>query len=217
MAAKDAHSLLSPVPAGPPRVPAPGSEIPLCVDLDDTLAKTDSSWEAVAQILFRHPLRLLGILRGCGRGRAWMKRLLSQASPVPAESLPYNADVLGLITQAKSAGRKVLLVTASDQLVADRVAAHLKLFDEAIGSDGVTNLKGAAKAELLVKKFGRGGFDYAGDSAADIPVWVAARRAYAVNPAPAAAKWAAGRASATTLGAARSSWSALARTLWPRH
>jgi len=146
-----------------------------------------------------------------------MKRLLSQASPVPAESLPYNADVLGLITQAKSAGRKVLLVTASDQLVADRVAAHLKLFDEAIGSDGVTNLKGAAKAELLVKKFGRGGFDYAGDSAADIPVWEAARRAYAVNPAPAAAKWAAQSASATTLGAARGGWRARLRALRPRH
>jgi phosphoserine phosphatase len=121
-----------------------------------------------------------------------------------------------LITQAKSAGRKVLLVTASDQLVADRVAAHLKLFDEAIGSDGVTNLKGAAKAELLVKKFGRGGFDYAGDSAADIPVWVAARRAYAVNPAPAAAKWAAQSASATTLGAVRAGWRARLRALRPR-
>ena len=216
MVAKDAHSPVPPVPAGPPQVPAPGSEIPLCVDLDDTLVRTDCSWEAVAQILFRHPLRLLGILRGCGRGRAWMKRQISQASPLPVESLPYNADVLGLITQAKSAGRKVLLVTASDQLVADRVAAHLKLFDEAIGSDGVTNLKGAAKAELLVKKFGRGGFDYAGDSAADIPVWEAARQAYAVNPASAARRWLAQRGSVTTLGAARGGWPGLARALWPR-
>jgi phosphoserine phosphatase len=185
--------------------------------LDGTLLNTDSSWEAVAQILFHRPLRLLGILLGCVRGRAWIKREISTAAPLPVESLPYNAEVLALITQAKSAGRKVLLVTASDQVVADSVAACLKLFDEAIGSDGVTNLRGTAKAELLVKKFGRGGFDYAGDSAVDIPVWEAARRAYAVNPAPAAAKWAAGRASATTLGAARSSWSALARTLWPRH
>jgi phosphoserine phosphatase len=187
------------------------------VDLDGTLLKTDCSWEAVVQMLFRHPLRLLGILRGCGRGRAWLKRQISTAAPLPVESLPYNADVIGLIRQAKSSGRKALLVTASDQLVADSVAAHLKLFDEAIGSDGVTNLRGAAKAELLVKKFGRGGFDYAGDSAVDIPVWEAARRAYAVNPAPAAARWLAQRGSATTLGAARGGWRLLARALRPRH
>jgi phosphoserine phosphatase len=187
------------------------------VDLDGTLLKTDSSWEAVLQILFRHPLRLAGILRGCGRGRAWMKRELAKAASLPVASLPCNADVLALIAQAKSAGRKVLLVTASDQLIADVIAAHLKLFDEAIGSDGVTNLRGAAKAALLVKKFGRGGFDYAGDSAQDIPVWEAARHAYAVNPAPAAARWAARRGSVTTLGVARGRWRALARVLWPRH
>jgi phosphoserine phosphatase len=145
-----------------------------------------------------------------------MKRELSKAAPLRVESLPFNADVIGLITQARSAGRKALLVTASDQMVADRIAAHLKLFDEVIGSDGVTNLKGTAKAELLVKKFGRGGFDYAGDSAADIPVWEAARQAYAVNPASAARRWLAQRGSVTTLGAARGGWPGLARALWPR-
>ena len=133
------------------------------------------------------------------------------------EALPYNPDVLELIAQARSAGRKVLLVTASDQLVADRVAAHLKLFDEAIGSDGVTNLRGAAKAALLVKKFGRGGFDYAGDSVMDIPVWEAARHAYAVNPTPAAARWAAKRGSATILGAVRARWRAPTQAWRPRH
>jgi len=118
-----------------------------------------------------------------------------------------------LIAQRKAAGCKVLLVTASDQLIADAIAAHLKVFDEAIGSDGATNLKGAAKAALLVKRFGRGGFDYAGDSAADIPVWEAARHAYAVNPAPAAGRWIAQRGAATVLGAGRRGWGVLARTL----
>ena len=217
MVAKDAQPLVPPSPASPPQGPAPGREVPLCVDLDGTLVQTDCSWEAAAQILFRHPLRLLGILLRCGRGRAWIKREISKAAPLPVQSLPYNAEVIGLITQAKSAGRKALLVTASDQLVADSIAAHLKLFDEAIGSDGVTILKGIAKAELLVRKFGRGGFDYAGDSAVDIPVWEAARHAYAVNPPPAAARWLAQRGSATTLGAARGGWRALARALRSRH
>jgi phosphoserine phosphatase len=131
--------------------------------------------------------------------------------------LPYNAEVISLIQQAKAAGRKALLVTASDQIVADAVAAHLKLFDEAIGSDGVTILRGAAKAKLLVDRFGRGGFDYAGDSAMDIPVWEAARHAYAVNPAPSAARWIARRGSTTILGASQGGWRAAARLVWPRH
>jgi 4-hydroxybenzoate polyprenyltransferase/phosphoglycolate phosphatase-like HAD superfamily hydrolase len=199
------------------------------VDLDGTLVKTDCLWEAAVQILFRHPSRLIGILLGCGRGKAWIKRQIGQTAPLPVESLPYNADVLGLIKQAKAAGRKAILITASDQLMADGIAAHLKLFDEVIGSDGTTNLKGPAKAAWLVKKFGRGGFDYAGDSAADIPVWEAARRAYAVNPAPPAARWVAQRGSASisggtplphsaaTLGAARGRFRALARALRPQH
>ena len=214
MAAINPQTLVPSAPASPPLAPATGSAVPLCVDLDGTLLKTDSSWEAVLQILFRHPLRLAAVLGSCERGRAWMKKQLAKAASLPPASLPYNADVLALIAQAKSAGRKALLVTASDQLVADAVAAHLKLFDEAIGSDGVTNLRGAAKAALLVKKFGRGGFDYAGDSAQDIPVWRAARHGYAVNPAPAAARWAARRGSVTTLGAARGRWRAMAAPLW---
>jgi 4-hydroxybenzoate polyprenyltransferase/phosphoserine phosphatase len=210
---------------------ATDKEIPLCVDMDGTLVRTDCLWEAAVQILFHHSSRLAGILLGCWRGKAWIKRQIAQTAALPVASLPYNKDVISLITQAKSAGRKAILITASDQVMADGIAAHLKLFDEVIGSDGVTNLKGPAKAELLVKKFGRGGFDYAGDSAADIPVWEAARRAYAVNPVPAAKRWVAqhgpeGTGSgggtplphyATTLGVRRGRFGALVRALRPQH
>ena len=44
-----------------------------------------------------------------------------------------------------------------------------------------------------------------------------ARHAYAVNPSPAARRWIAQRGSATTLGAARGGWRALARALRPQH
>lgn len=43
------------------------------------------------------------------------------------------------------------------------------------------NLKGAAKAAALVAQFGAGGFDYAGDSCADLPVWLEARHAIMVG------------------------------------
>jgi hypothetical protein len=179
------------------------------------LVKTDCIWEAILQILIYRPLRMLAILGGGWRGTAWMKRALGREALLPVESLPYNAEVIALIAQARAAGRKVLLVTASDQLMGDAVAAHLKLFDEVIGSDGVINVRGTTKAALLVKKFGRGGFDYAGDSAVDIPVWEAARYVIAVNPESAARRWVAQRGSGTVLGTARHTGRALARAAQP--
>jgi len=217
MVDKDAQAMDPPTPAKPRDPPLAGREAPLCVDLDGTLVKTDCLWEALAQMLFHQPPRLAGILMGGWRGRAWIKHQISKSSPLSAESLPFNAEVIALIAREKAAGRKVVLATASDQLTADIIAAHLKVFDEVLGSDGVTNLRGSAKASLLAQKFGRGGFDYAGDSAMDIPVWEAARHAYVVNPAPAAKAWADGRPSATLMGNARDSWLPLARALRPKH
>ena len=86
------------------------------------------------------------------------------------------------LRQARAAGRPVFLVTAADQSVADLVARHLGLFDGVFGSDGQSNLKGAAKAAFLVQRFGAQKFDYAGDAEADRPVWRVARQAIVINP-----------------------------------
>jgi hypothetical protein len=75
-----------------------------------------------------------------------------------------------------------LLVTAADEVVARTIAAHLGLFDGVFASDGVLNLKGAAKAQFLTERFGPQGFDYVGDAVADIPVWREAAQAYVVAP-----------------------------------
>jgi 4-hydroxybenzoate polyprenyltransferase len=89
--------------------------------------------------------------------------------------------VLEVVRGAREAGRQVLLVTASDQRVADAVGRHLGLFDEVVGSDGARNLKGPEKARYLEGRFGAQGFDYVGDSMADLPVFAAAGRALVVG------------------------------------
>jgi 4-hydroxybenzoate polyprenyltransferase len=81
-----------------------------------------------------------------------------------------------------------VLCTASDQKIADAIASHLGVFDEAIGSDGQVNLAGERKAQMLEQRFGKAGFDYAGNSSADIAVWQRARRAIVVNASPAVAR-----------------------------
>ena len=64
-----------------------------------------------------------------------------------------------------------MLATAADRRIAAAVAAHLGLFSAVFASDGKVNLKGQAKADALVQRYGAGGYVYVGDSWADLPVW----------------------------------------------
>jgi apolipoprotein N-acyltransferase len=50
-----------------------------------------------------------------------------------------------------------------------------------LGSDGKTNLRSGNKLKALVENFGERGFDYAGNSSADLAVWRGAREAIVVN------------------------------------
>jgi len=155
---------------------------PLCVDLDGTLVATDTMGESVLGLLKTAPWKLFALLAALMQGRPKFKRYLAQNAPVDPAALPYRDEVLDEMRQAREDGRRVLLVTASDQATADAVAEHLELFDEAIGSDGENNLKAGRKAELLVSRFGAGGFQYIGDSSADLPIWRAANEAIMVCP-----------------------------------
>jgi len=64
----------------------------------------------------------------------------------------------------------------------DKLAERLELDGEHLGSDSKVNLTGRAKGEALVRKYGRGGFDYVGDAPVDLKVWKRADLAYVVAP-----------------------------------
>ena len=162
----------------------PTEKIPLVVDLDGTLIRTDMMWEAIAQILRRNPLAIFQILFWWTRGRAKLKQKLAARFKIDAATLPYHEPFLAWLRNEKNFGRKIILATASDLKLAQPVAAHVGNFDEVLASDGKTNLRSENKARLLVEKFGREGFDYAGNSRADFAVWQAARGAVIVNASP---------------------------------
>ena len=73
------------------------------------------------------------------------------------------------------------MATASHRLFTERVAAHLGCFDAVLASESGLNLIGVNKRDALLARYGERGFDYAGDSSDDLPVWAAARRAYVVG------------------------------------
>jgi len=153
----------------------------LCVDLDGTLIRGNVLWECVLVLLKTRPETLFFLPLWLLRGRAFLKQELARRVEVDPSRLPYNGQVLNLVREEKRAGRRIALVTAADQKLADAIAQHLGLFDEVHASDGHINLKGTAKAVLLSQHFASTGFDYVGDSAADLEVWRHSRAAYVVG------------------------------------
>ena len=143
----------------------------LCVDLDGTLVATDLLWESLVSALQRSPWIALALPFWLLRGRAYVKRRVADESMVDFATLPYREDVVAFVRGEFQRGRSVVLATAADEQLAAGVSGHLGMFAAVIASDGVTNLKGRAKAERLVGRFGSRNFDYLGNSRADIPCW----------------------------------------------
>jgi 4-hydroxybenzoate polyprenyltransferase len=145
--------------------------LPLCIDLDGTLLRTDTLMESYLRLVFAKPWMALAPLFWIGGGKAKMKREMAKRVALDPASLPYNEELLTHIRAEKARGRTLVLVTAADRSIADAVAAHLGLFDEVLASDGVTNLRGSNKAEALERRFGERGFLYAGNDHTDFAVW----------------------------------------------
>lgn len=157
------------------------SQAPLVVDLDGTLLLTDMLHETAVGLLRAAPLSVLRIPFWLGRGKAALKAELARRYEFDPALLPMNEPFVAWLREQRAAGRRLVLCTASDERIASAVAAHLGLFDEVLASNGAANLKGSAKARLLVERFGQGGFAYAGNAVADLPAWRAAGLAVVVN------------------------------------
>lgn len=167
-----------------PSSPTNDLDIPLCVDLDGTLIRCDTIWVSMRWLLKRNPLRLFSILWWWLQGRAHLKRQLAAHAAFDVAALPYHREFMDWLKQEKARGRTLVLVTAADQCMGERVAEHVGLFDEVIGSDGRSNLRGDTKRRCLTGRFGTHAYDYAGNSSVDFGVWPDVRHAIIVNARP---------------------------------
>ncbi|MBP8951372.1 MAG: UbiA family prenyltransferase [Armatimonadetes bacterium] len=162
------------------RLPADG--IPLCVDLDGTLVRTDTLLESILALLRDKPFCLFLLPLWLLRGKAWFKHQIAKRAALDVESLPYNKPLLELLRRERANGRRLVLVTACDQALARRIAEHVACFDAIYASDGRTNLKGRKKLGVLLDQFGPRRFMYVGNSAPDLFIWQQAALAVVINP-----------------------------------
>ena len=167
-----------PVPAS---VDATATHLPLCVDMDGTLLRVDTLHESAADVFARQPHLVLSALGWLLGGKATLKAELAKRWDFDPALLPLHPEFLNWLRIQRGAGRRIVLCTAANEAVAQRIADHLGIFDEVLASDGETNLRGAMKAERLVARFGEGGFAYAGNDTTDLPVWQRAGAAILVG------------------------------------
>ena len=153
---------------------------PLCVDLDGTLIKSDSLFDAACQFLHRNLLRFWQLPLWLAKGRAHLKAEVARRAPLDVTRLPYNSEVLSYLQTERRQGRQLYLASGADGPLAERVAAHLGIFSGVLASDSVTNLTSGKKLALLKDRFGE--FDYIGNSRADLPLLAGAREAMVANP-----------------------------------
>lgn len=156
--------------------------IPLVVDLDGTLLRSDTLLESLLSAGRAHPGTWLMLPLWLAKGVAHLKHRLAERSNIEVRTLPLNLELVGFLRAQKNKGRGLVLATGADQKIANAVAQHCGLFDRVMASDGQVNLTARQKCARLVREFGRHGFDYVGNSARDLPVWAAARQGLLVKP-----------------------------------
>lgn len=160
------------------------SGLPLVVDLDGTLIKTDLLFESANQFISRNPFSILSLLAWLANGRAYLKGRLARSYLFDPSSLPYNQNLIAWLFQEHKKGRELVLATGSHMLLASKVASHLGFFDDVWATEGEVNLKSIEKLDLLVGKYGVRGFDYVGNDYSDLLIWKVANKAYVVNSGP---------------------------------
>lgn len=158
-------------------------KLPLVVDLDGTLTPSDTLMESVIRVVRHKPSNLLRLPFWLAGGRAAFKARVAEHADFRAETLPYREPLVDYLAHERRSGRKIMLATAAHRSIAERVNAHLGLFDLVIATRDETNLKGETKLVGIREQVGND-FVYAGDSKADLPVWAGAKGAILAGVAP---------------------------------
>lgn len=156
-------------------------DVPLVVDMDGTFFTTDSTVHMMAR-LRRRPWRAMRASRllSSGRKDAFKLYLLKHAGADVDAFRPYE-PVRRWLEGERALRATVVLATGAPQELAELVAERYPYFDRVVGTVDGYNNTAERKAARLVESYGAGGFDYAGNSSADVEVWRVARLAYVCN------------------------------------
>ena len=155
--------------------------IPLVVDLDGTLTKSDTFVESLVSYIKENLLNIFNILYWAYIGKAYLKSKIADKKIIPPKEIIYRKEVIDYINEQRLKKRKVFLCSGSNIKQVEAIHNHLKIFDGFYGSTINCNLISKNKLDLIIKNFSPNKFDYIGDSKADIIIWNSSRIALTVD------------------------------------
>jgi 4-hydroxybenzoate polyprenyltransferase len=145
----------------------PGSEqrsstgVPLLVDLEDGLLRTDLLIESVLAYVAANPLRLAHpVALWAWQGRAHLAKKLAEAGDPDPELIPVNDEIVALAAEAKRQGRQVFLVTAGQEHLARKLAQRFPFIDDVVTAGDAGDRQG----RQVVEQHFPNGYEYIGSS-----------------------------------------------------
>ena len=158
--------------------------VPLVLDLDGTLVTTDTLHEALFLLLKRDWQRAWRVPFWTLEGPAVVKEKLGAVvTDEDVARFPINPALLAFAEREARLGRGIVLATAADRSVAEKVARRFPFISKVMSSNGRENLRGLAKADALCESYPNG-FVYAGNSFPDVRVWRRASGAVFAGDSP---------------------------------
>ena len=102
----------------------PSESVPLCVDLDGTLVRADTTWEMLVAYLLDSPLGIIRVVRWARKGLGHVKVELWKNCPIDVEALPYDEHIRSWI---EAEGTTISTVVLAD-IVGSATRAELAAF-----------------------------------------------------------------------------------------
>jgi 4-hydroxybenzoate polyprenyltransferase len=153
----------------------------VAVDLDGTLIKSDILYDSLILFVKKNFFQSYMLFIWLFKGKAFLKAELAKQNCPIIEFLPYNEQLLVKLREMKANGAYLVLATATHHTIAEKIAAHLGIFDEVVATSGAVNMAAANKSNCLNQKFGNKQYSYFGNSSDDYAVWDTSKDVHVVN------------------------------------
>ncbi len=157
------------------------NRIPLIVDLDSTLIKTDTLHETLVQYIKNNIFNIFSLIKWYFYGKSYFKFRLSENITLKPEIFNYREEVLDLIRHEREKGNKIYLCSGASDKQVKSVFEYLEIFDDYFASTKDINLIREHKAAFLKERFGKKNYNYVGDSLDDLNSWENSKKVYTVS------------------------------------
>jgi 4-hydroxybenzoate polyprenyltransferase len=155
--------------------------LPLCVDLEGTLVRTNCVTEALVCLARNDVFAFLTCWIWLFKGPSFFRSRLFEVAGLNPASLPVNDALVEQLKELKNSGKPIYLVSRLPLSFTTQVAAHVGIFTDAIGPTEEADLTTRNKGTRLLNLFGKDNFEYAGNGYDDLPAWNHSQKAFVVS------------------------------------